>query len=153
VAGTCGYGEGLSSSINVGGNLLTSLLVSFSRRTLLHGVSINTLVMSLVFPAGYFRQSWKQFLLLKMSSTSKWTKSAPKNLAILVHELLFNIKSLHPLVCSVSMFEFSEVLTESSCAKPVPTLLQHLHYFLAVPHQPEVCHMYVHYVLLERSSN
>jgi len=38
VAGTCGYGEGLSGSINVG-NFLTSLLVSFSRRTLLHGVS------------------------------------------------------------------------------------------------------------------
>jgi hypothetical protein len=34
-----GYGEGLSGSINAG-NFLTSLLVSFSRRTLLHGVSI-----------------------------------------------------------------------------------------------------------------
>ena len=32
------YGEGLSGSINWG-NFLTSLLVSFSRRTLLHGVS------------------------------------------------------------------------------------------------------------------
>ena len=38
MAGTCGYGEGLSGSINTG-NFLTSLLVSFSRRTLLHGVS------------------------------------------------------------------------------------------------------------------
>ena len=41
MAGTCGYGEGLSGSINAG-NFLTSckvLLVSFSRRTLLHGVS------------------------------------------------------------------------------------------------------------------
>ena len=42
VAGTCGYGEGLSGSINEG-NFLTSckvfLLVSFSRRTLLHRVS------------------------------------------------------------------------------------------------------------------
>jgi hypothetical protein len=41
VAGTCGYGEGLSGSINAG-NFLTSckvLLVGFSRRTLLHGVS------------------------------------------------------------------------------------------------------------------
>jgi hypothetical protein len=39
--GTCGYGEELSSSINAG-TFLTSckdLLVSFSRRTLLHGVS------------------------------------------------------------------------------------------------------------------
>ena len=40
MAGTCGYGEGLSGSINAG-NFLTSLLVSFSRRTLLHGVSNN----------------------------------------------------------------------------------------------------------------
>ena len=38
MAGTCGYGEGLSGSINTG-NFLTSLLVSFSRTTLLHGVS------------------------------------------------------------------------------------------------------------------
>jgi hypothetical protein len=40
MAGTCGYGEELSSSINAG-NFLTSgsLLVSFSRKTLLHGVS------------------------------------------------------------------------------------------------------------------
>jgi len=38
VAGTCGYGEGLSGSINAG-NFLTSLLVRFSIRTLLHGVS------------------------------------------------------------------------------------------------------------------
>jgi len=38
VAGTCEYGEGLSGSINAG-NFFTSLLVSFSRRTLLHGVS------------------------------------------------------------------------------------------------------------------
>ena len=38
MAGTCGYGEGLSGSINAG-NFLQSLLVSFSRRTLLHGVS------------------------------------------------------------------------------------------------------------------
>jgi hypothetical protein len=38
VAGTCGYGERLSGSINAG-NFLTSLLVSFSRRTLIHGVS------------------------------------------------------------------------------------------------------------------
>ena len=37
MADTCGYGEGLSGSINAG-NFLTSLLVSFSRRTLLHGV-------------------------------------------------------------------------------------------------------------------
>jgi len=36
--GTCGYGEGLSGSINAG-NFLTSLLVSFARMTLLHGVS------------------------------------------------------------------------------------------------------------------
>jgi len=39
--GTCGYGEEHSGSINAG-NFLTScknLLVSFSRRTLLHGVS------------------------------------------------------------------------------------------------------------------
>ena len=34
MADTCGYGEGLSGSINVG-NFLTSLLVSFSRTTLL----------------------------------------------------------------------------------------------------------------------
>jgi hypothetical protein len=34
-----GYSEGLSGSINAG-NFLTSLLVSFSRRTVLHGVSI-----------------------------------------------------------------------------------------------------------------
>jgi hypothetical protein len=39
VAGICGYGEGLSGFINAG-NFLTSLLVSFSRRTLLHGVSM-----------------------------------------------------------------------------------------------------------------
>jgi len=41
VAGTYGYGVGLSGFINAG-NFLTSckvLLVSFSRRTLLHGVS------------------------------------------------------------------------------------------------------------------
>jgi len=38
VAGTCGYGEGLSGSINAE-NFLTSLLVSFSRRTLPHGVN------------------------------------------------------------------------------------------------------------------
>ena len=41
MAGTCGYGEELSGSINAG-NFLTSrqsLLVSFSRRALLHGVS------------------------------------------------------------------------------------------------------------------
>ena len=38
MAGTCGYGEGLSGSINAG-NFFTSLLVSLSRRTLLHGVS------------------------------------------------------------------------------------------------------------------
>jgi hypothetical protein len=41
VAGTWGYGEELSGSINAG-NFSTSgkvLLVSFSRRTLLHGVS------------------------------------------------------------------------------------------------------------------
>ena len=38
MADTCGYGEGLSGSINAG-NFLTSLLVSLSRRTLLHGVS------------------------------------------------------------------------------------------------------------------
>jgi len=38
VAGTCGYGEGLLGSINAE-NFLTSLLVSFSRRTLLLGVS------------------------------------------------------------------------------------------------------------------
>jgi hypothetical protein len=38
VVGTCGYGEGLSGSINAG-NLLSSLLVSFSRKTLLRGVS------------------------------------------------------------------------------------------------------------------
>jgi hypothetical protein len=42
VADTRGYGEEPSSSINAG-NFLTSckvLLVGFSRRTLLHGVSI-----------------------------------------------------------------------------------------------------------------
>jgi hypothetical protein len=41
VAGTCGYGEGLSGSINAGKFLTSwqSSLVSFSRRTLLHGVS------------------------------------------------------------------------------------------------------------------
>jgi hypothetical protein len=40
VADTCGYGEGLSGYINAG-NFLTqqSLLVSFLRRTLLHGIS------------------------------------------------------------------------------------------------------------------
>jgi hypothetical protein len=41
MAVTCGYGEELSGSINAG-NFLTSgksLLVSFSRRTLLHAVS------------------------------------------------------------------------------------------------------------------
>ena len=38
MAGTCGYNEGLSGSINAG-NFLTSLLVSLSRRTPLHGVS------------------------------------------------------------------------------------------------------------------
>ena len=37
MAGTCGYGEGLSGSINAW-NFLTNLLISFSRRTLLHGV-------------------------------------------------------------------------------------------------------------------
>ena len=40
MAGACGYGEGLSGSTNAG-NFLTSLLVSFSRRNLLHGVSNN----------------------------------------------------------------------------------------------------------------
>ena len=40
MAGTCGYCEGLSGSINAG-NFLTSLLVSFSRRALLHGLIIN----------------------------------------------------------------------------------------------------------------
>ena len=40
MAGTCGYSEEFSGFINAG-NFLTSiiLLVSFSRRTLLHGVS------------------------------------------------------------------------------------------------------------------
>jgi hypothetical protein len=38
VAGTFGYGEGLSGSINAG-NFVTSLLDSFSRKTLLNGVS------------------------------------------------------------------------------------------------------------------
>jgi hypothetical protein len=41
MVGACGYGEELSSSINAG-NFLTSgkvFTVSFSRRTLLHGVS------------------------------------------------------------------------------------------------------------------
>ena len=41
MAGTCRYGEELSGSINAG-NFLTvckDLLVSFSRSTLLHGVS------------------------------------------------------------------------------------------------------------------
>ena len=41
MAGTCGYGEGISGSINAG-NFLTSCKLycfSFSRRTLLHGVS------------------------------------------------------------------------------------------------------------------
>ena len=41
MAVTCGYGEEISGFINAG-NFLTSckdLLVSFSRRTLLHGVS------------------------------------------------------------------------------------------------------------------
>jgi hypothetical protein len=38
MAGTCGNGEEVSGSINAG-NFLTSLLVSFSRRTLLLGVS------------------------------------------------------------------------------------------------------------------
>ena len=42
MAGTCGYSEELLGSINAG-NFLTSgkvfLLVSFSRKTLLHGVS------------------------------------------------------------------------------------------------------------------
>jgi hypothetical protein len=38
VTGTCGYGEGFSGSI-IAGSFLTSLLVSFPRRTLLHGVS------------------------------------------------------------------------------------------------------------------
>ena len=38
MAGTWGYGEGLLGSINAG-NFLTGLLVSVSRRTLLHGVS------------------------------------------------------------------------------------------------------------------
>ena len=38
MAGTCGYGEGLLGSINER-DFLTSLLVSFSKRTLLHGVS------------------------------------------------------------------------------------------------------------------
>jgi hypothetical protein len=41
MAGSCGYGEELSDSINVE-NLLTraaKFTVSFSRRTLLHGVS------------------------------------------------------------------------------------------------------------------
>jgi hypothetical protein len=44
VAGTCGYSEGLSGFINAG-NFLTSLLVSFSRRTLLHGVSKYLLIL------------------------------------------------------------------------------------------------------------
>ena len=40
MAGTCGYGEGLSSSINAG-NLLTSCKVYWlaSQKGLLHGVS------------------------------------------------------------------------------------------------------------------
>jgi hypothetical protein len=38
MAGTCGYGEKLSGSINAG-NFLTSAKFSFSRRILLHGVS------------------------------------------------------------------------------------------------------------------
>jgi hypothetical protein len=39
-AGTCGYGEELSSSIDAGNFLLAAkFAVSFSRRTLLHGVS------------------------------------------------------------------------------------------------------------------
>jgi hypothetical protein len=40
MAGTCGYGEGLSGFINAR-NFLTNakFTVSFSRRTLLHGVS------------------------------------------------------------------------------------------------------------------
>jgi hypothetical protein len=38
VASSCGYGEGLTGSINEE-NFLTSLLVSFSRRILFHGVS------------------------------------------------------------------------------------------------------------------
>ena len=38
MTGTCGYIEGLSGFLNAE-NFLTSLLVSFSRRTLLHGVS------------------------------------------------------------------------------------------------------------------
>ena len=38
MAGTYGYGEGLSGSINAR-NFLTSLMVSFSRRTLIHGVN------------------------------------------------------------------------------------------------------------------
>jgi hypothetical protein len=39
VAGTCGYGEGRSDSINAGNFLTSCRPVSFSRRTLLHGVS------------------------------------------------------------------------------------------------------------------
>jgi hypothetical protein len=40
MAGTCGYGEELLSSINAGNFLLAAkFTVSFSRRTLLHGVS------------------------------------------------------------------------------------------------------------------
>ena len=39
MAGTCGYSEELSGSINAGNFLTTAEPVSFSRRTLLCGVS------------------------------------------------------------------------------------------------------------------
>jgi hypothetical protein len=39
VAGTCGYGEEISGSINAGNFLTSCRPVSFSRRTLLRGVS------------------------------------------------------------------------------------------------------------------
>ena len=39
MAGTCEYGDELSGSINAGNFLTSCKSVSFSRRTLLHGVS------------------------------------------------------------------------------------------------------------------
>jgi hypothetical protein len=50
VAGTCGYGEELSGSINAA-NFLTSCKVSFSRRTLLHGVEYSKYVYLRTSPA------------------------------------------------------------------------------------------------------
>jgi hypothetical protein len=53
VAGSCGYREEISSSINAG-KFLTSLLVSFSRTTLLHGVIVHKYIICLLINLSCF---------------------------------------------------------------------------------------------------